>query len=167
MLRSYSTLLFWLGLMIVSSIALYHTSDRVNALDRQLKTINAQIDSEQENMHVLKAEWVYLANPARIEAATHRHLGLQPTLPRHVAMMNDLAALLPLHSGVEATPQAQVASETAEAPSHARTNLVIAQMNTGRINDHMIMQHGTGSLGTIKASPDKIGALIGTLGLRP
>ena len=155
--------------MITSSIALYHTSDRVNALNRQLKTINAQIDAEQENLHVLKAEWVYLANPARIEAATHRHLALQPTLPRHVVMMGNLSALLPLHNGVapipQATTQAADASEVPEAhtPSlaHSRTDLVIAQMNAGRINDHMIMQHST----AMKASTDKIGAMIGTLGL--
>jgi len=169
MIRSYSTLLFWLGLMILSSIALYHTSDRVNALDHQLKKINAQIDAEEENMHVLKAEWVYLANPARIKAAANRHLDLQPTMPRRVGMMNDLAALLPLRNGVEPTAQIQVASanETTEAHtpslSHSRTDRVIAQMNAGRINDHMIMQHSA----AVSASTDQIGALIGTLGLRP
>ena len=165
MIRSYSTLLFWLGLMIVSSVALYHTSDRVNALDQQLKSINAQISTEQENMHVLKAEWVYLANPARIEAAAHRHLALQPTLPRRVAMMGDLASLLPLRNGIEAAPQIQVASANeTPAPSVAqtRTDRVGTQVNAGRINDHMSMQHSA----SVKTSTDQIGALIGTLGLR-
>jgi cell division protein FtsL len=161
MIRSYSTLLFWLGMMIVSSVALYHTSDRVNELDRQLRNINMQIDAEQANMHVLNAEWVYLANPARIEAATHRHLALQPTQPRHVAMMNDLGTLLPLRGGVELTPPVQMAQATVEQPTATHSHIV--QVNAGRLNDHMIMQHAT----AVQSSTDQIGALIGTLGLRP
>ena len=51
------SILFWFGLIIAASIALYRTSDRVQELNTQLHTLDASIDSEQESIHVLKAEW--------------------------------------------------------------------------------------------------------------
>jgi hypothetical protein len=178
MIRSYASLLTWLGLTIVASVALYHTSDRVNALDQQLHSLNAQIDAEQESLHVLKAEWVYLANPARVEAETLRHLDLQPTAPNRVAALQNIGDLLPLHNGVEPAPQIRTA-EAAPAPAriqrttpvvqaqaptpHTKFDRVIASINEGRINDHMMMQHTASS----EAPTDKIGALINTMSLHP
>jgi len=175
MIRSYSSLLTWLGLTIAASLALYHTSDRVNALDQQLRSLNAQIESEQESMHVLKAEWVYLANPARVETEVKGHLNLQPTDTRRVAALQNIGDLLPLHDGVEPAPQIQTA-QTAPAPRkipahpvvqaaipHTKYDRVIASLNAGHINDHVMMQHSA----PVEAAPDKIGALIGTLGLHP
>lgn len=174
--KAYSPLLFWLSLTIGASLMLYHTSDRVNALDRQLRIINTQIEAEQQSLHILKAEWVYLASPTRVAAEAQRHLALQPTAPRHVAMMNDMAALLPLRDGVESAPPVQTAdASTTAAPapvpvaaplpqvSHNLRERVIASATSGHINDHMIMQHAS----KIEASTDRIGALIGTLGLHP
>jgi len=40
---------------------------------------------------------------------------------------------------------------------------ILATVNAGRINDHMTLQHAA----TSSVSTDRIGALIGTLGLRP
>ncbi|MGB9153694.1 MAG: hypothetical protein WCD70_11495 [Alphaproteobacteria bacterium] len=175
MIRSYSSLLTWLGLTIAASLALYHTSDRVNELDQQLRGLNAQIESEQESTHVLKAEWVYLANPARVEAEVKDHLNLQPTAPRRVAALRDIGDLLPLHDGVEPVQPIQTAAAVPvrvhPAPKpvaqtdvpHTKYDRVIASLNAGRINDHMLMQHSAAT----QAPTDKIGALIGTLGLNP
>jgi len=159
------------SLLILASLMLYHTSDRVNGLERQLRALNAQIEDEQDSMHILKAEWVYLANPARIEAEAQRHLGLQPTAPRRVASLRDMGDLLPLHSGVEPVVHEQIAdaepvvqrttpARTAPQTHHDR---VIAALNAGRVNDRMNIQHTTAA----EASTDKIGALIGSLGLHP
>jgi hypothetical protein len=176
MTRSYSSLLTWLGLTIAASVMLYHTSDRVNALDQQLRTLNTQIEAERESIHVLNAEWVYLANPARIEAEAQRHLNLQPTAPRHVAALHDIGDLLPLHNGIEPAPQTQLADAAIPSPVHAQApapmaaqvthskhDKIVAALNAGHINDHMIMQHSA----VVEASTDSIGSLIGKLGLRP
>lgn len=180
MIRSYSSLLTWLGLTIAASLALYHTSDRVNALDQQLRTLNAQIESEQQSMHVLKAEWVYLANPARVEAEVKGHLNLQPTDTRRVAALDNIGDLLPLHDGVEpvlasreampskvaqAAPRKIPARSVAQQTAIPRTKYdrIIASLNAGRINDHVMIQHSA----PVEAAPDKIGTLIGTLGLHP
>ena len=169
MIRSYSTLLSWLGFTIIASLMLYHTSDRVNALDRQLRELNAQIAAEQQSLHVLKAEWVYLANPTRVEAEAQRHLGLQPTAPRRVAALQNIGDLLPLRGGVDAAPQvqtAQAAAFQAEAPlptPGVKQSRMIAALTAEHVNERMAMPHKAAS----EASTDKIGALIGAMGLHP
>jgi hypothetical protein len=191
MIRSYSALLFWFGMAIAASLMLYHTSDRTNALDLQLRGLNHQIEAEQQSLHVLKAEWVYLANPARVEAATRRHLALQPTETRRVMAMNDIGKALPLRDGDEpvyaqtAPSKASQITDTASADptspadavnlepkavkavfaslhtvAHNKNDHIIAALNAGHVNDHMIIQHASVS------SADSIGSLIGSLGLR-
>jgi hypothetical protein len=175
MTRSYSSVLFWFGLTIAASLVLYHTSDRVNALDGKLSALNAQIETEQQSLHVLKAEWVYLANPARVDAAARRHLSLVPTEPRRVVAMKDIGSLLPLRDGVEPSPQIEQAdgappaspAKYAEiAPIHvapAKTGHVIAALgSSNHINERMMMPHTA----AVQASTDSIGALIGSLSLR-
>jgi len=181
MTRSYSSLLFWLGMVIVASLMLYHTSDRVNELDRQLRTINAQIDSEQESLHVLKAEWVYLSNPARVEAEVTGHLDLHPTDSKRVASLQNMNDLLPLqNNGTEIAKAAKTtpvqmaeavpaAHDISEAPTtqlpHTRHERIIAALNAGHINDHMILQHKVETGSAVVASTDRIGTLISSLGM--
>ncbi len=169
MTRSYSTFIVWLGAVILSSTMMFHTNDHVRGQEQKLRSLNMQIMAEQESLHVLNAEWVYLANPGRIAAAAQHHLGLQATDTRRVTSMHDIALLLPVHNGIEPVqqPLVQTAStmpvitEVPDAhvatPKHDR---VASANNSGHINDHMIMQHAAAA-----ASTDKIGALIGTLGL--
>ncbi len=118
------TALVWFCLIIAASVALYRTSDRVQQLDRQLSGLNDQIAAERESLHVLKAEWVYLANPARIASAAKRHLPLRPTSPQQVATLAALQDKLP--------PQAEPALATvassapARAPSPASPSTTVA-----------------------------------------
>jgi cell division protein FtsL len=177
MIRSYSSLLFWLGLTIAASLMLYHTSDRVTELDQQLRSLNNQISAEQESIHVLKAEWVYLANPARIEAEAQHYLGLHPTAPQRVASLKNMSTLLPVRTDVVPVPAVQTAQADADsyepaqaetettAPTHSPRDRVVA-LNSAHINNHMIMQHKSNAM-TVEASTDSIGTLIGTLGLHP
>src|SRR5271170_3200947 len=91
-----SQILFWFGLSIAASIALYHTSDRTRELDRELRAANAAIEAEQQKIHVLRAEWAFLANPQRIEAEAKKFLtALRPTVPRQVIDLADLDEALP------------------------------------------------------------------------
>ncbi|HAX91335.1 MAG TPA: hypothetical protein DCY07_03895 [Rhodospirillaceae bacterium] len=90
-----TTIFFWFSLILFVSLGLYHTSYRVENLGRQLRSLNTQITSEQRTLHVLKAEWVFLANPTRLEAAAKKHLALQPTSPSQISKMTKLAYILP------------------------------------------------------------------------
>lgn len=90
-----SSILFWSGLTLVVSLALYGTSNRVQDMNKQLRKLNAQIEAEQANIHVLKAEWVYLANPERIEAAARKYLAMHPTAIKQIAKLDNLPEILP------------------------------------------------------------------------
>jgi cell division protein FtsL len=170
-----SSVLFWFSLIIIASLALYRTSDRVHELNTQLRQVNADIESEQQSIHVLKAEWVYLANPARVEAAAHKHLALRPTSPQQVTALNTLSEVLPTRSeamasvAISGTPIANIRSNMEPMPTRPTTVAVaakhaapiaVASVDTGHINDRMIMQR------TASAAPtsDSIGSLITELG---
>lgn len=136
-----STTLFWFSLTIFVSLGLYHTSYRVDELDRQLRGLNAQIETEQRNLHVLKAEWVYLATPARIEAAARKHLELQPTNPQQVASLDKIAELVPArsHADAQAQPVARAVATltTTHAAAHAPK---AAAEESGRLNTRVVFR---------------------------
>lgn len=58
--------------------ALFHVSFEVSALDDRLGTLNHDIKSDREAIHVLRAEWSFLNQPERIEELARRHLDLTP-----------------------------------------------------------------------------------------
>lgn len=166
-----TSVLFWFGLALIASLALYRTSDRVHELNGQLRTINAAIEAEQQSLHVLNAEWVYLANPARVEAASHKHLNLRPTSPQQVTDLASLTEVLPTKSeamasvAISGTPMANVKSSLAPMPPRPgavavaakhKPAVTVASADTGHINEHMNMQR-TASAAPL---PDSIGNLL-------
>lgn len=171
-----SQILFWFGLIIAASVALYHTSDRVQELDKQLRDINGAIEAEQQSIHVLKAEWVYLANPARVEAEAKKHLTLRPTPPKEVISLAALDDTLPTRAeamgsaAISSTPIASVeASYVPEPPPlPARKTAAAVAPDHSHINNRMMI--GNKPTRTASVAPvapgDPIGALINQLGPR-
>ena len=182
MIRASSTL-FWFGLAIIASLWFYRTTDNVLALEHQLRSINTAIENEQQSIHVLKAEWVYLANPARIEAEARKHLALRPTAPQQVAALNDLADILPTRDeatspiSVAAAPIASVKTSLTAPAVHVASRskpkgtIAVASVDTGHINERMIMQHATSvpaAPAAAAASPsDPIGSFLSGLDKHP
>ena len=89
-----STILFWFSITLMLSLGLYHTSYRVDRLTKTLQGLNMQITNEQRDIHILKAEWVYLSSPVRIEQAARKHLSLQPTKTEQISSLTKLATRL-------------------------------------------------------------------------
>ena len=56
----------WLFLATATGYALFHVTFQVQALEARLSSLNKRILTEQEAVHVLKAEWSYLNRPARV-----------------------------------------------------------------------------------------------------
>jgi cell division protein FtsL len=166
-----SQILFWFGLSIAASLALYHTSDRTRELESQLRTLDAAIDNERENIHVLKAEWVYLANPARVEAEAKKHLALRPTPPKDVISLAALNDVLPTRAEamgsvtVSSAPIANVEASYIPEPPPLPARKT-ASADHGHINNRMTI--GSKPTRTASAAPgDQIGGLINRLGTRP
>ncbi|MGE3622444.1 MAG: hypothetical protein AB7H77_01040 [Bdellovibrionales bacterium] len=165
-----SQILFWFGLSIAASIALYNTSDRARELDRQLHKVHAAIEAEKQNIHVLNAEWMFLSNPARINGLAKKYLtALRPSEPRQVIEMASLDDAAPTKqqamASVDVTtpPIATVKTSLAvRAPARKPAPKAARAADAGHINNRMVMQH------TASAQPiDPIGALINGLGSRP
>jgi cell division protein FtsL len=143
-----STILFWFALTIATSLALYGTSNRVQNLSGQLRSLNAQIEAEQANIHVLKAEWVYLSNPARIETAARKYLAMHPTSLQQIAKLKNLPDLLPTQDEamagvtVKGTPVASVGTSLpARTPSPAaRSPKTAMAYDSDHINTRIVIQ---------------------------
>lgn len=147
-----SSILFWFALTIVVSVALYNTSYRVQELNQQLRSLNTQIESEQANIHVLKAEWVYLANPARIEIAARKYLDMNPTAMSQIKKVENLPEIIPTRkeamagTAIEGTPIASIKSiMPTKYKTASRRDTVAEQYN--HINTHMVIQRIASSSG--------------------
>ena len=81
---------FWLGLAIAAGYATIQFKYDVQALERELTQLDAKILRHQEAIHVLKAEWAYLNEPARLERLSRSYLDLSPVRGSQIV---DLAAL--------------------------------------------------------------------------
>ena len=76
-----STFLLAAGL----SYGLYHLSYEMQAMEQQLRTLNKALVAEQEEIHVLQAEWSFLTRPKTLQKLAQDHLNLAPIEPYQVA----------------------------------------------------------------------------------
>lgn len=65
-------------LAIGSGTLLFRVSQYVQDKEKELASIKREIAREEESIRVLKAEWVYLNQPERLEKLAAEHLDLQP-----------------------------------------------------------------------------------------
>ena len=64
----------WLIGAGVSGAALYGIAYEVERMDAELAALEDDIRKERERIHGLRAEWAYLARPARIETLSRQYL---------------------------------------------------------------------------------------------
>lgn len=90
---------FWIALAGCVGFGLYHLKNKVQARETELFQINRAILTEQESIHVLRAEWSYLNQPARLEALASRDLKMQPMKPGQLGTIATLPPLPAPHDG--------------------------------------------------------------------
>ncbi len=66
-----------LVLAIGSGTLLFRVSQHVQSKETELQSIKQAIAREEESIRVLKAEWVYLNQPERLEKLADKYLDLQ------------------------------------------------------------------------------------------
>lgn len=71
-------------------IGLFFLKHEVKEQEARLSNLNQEIRRNQEAIHVLKAEWAYLNDPARLRQLSERHLGLKPMQPSQIATLDVL-----------------------------------------------------------------------------
>ncbi len=84
--------LLWIAIAGVMGYGLYQLKHEVMSLETELGRLNRQIVREQENIHVLRAEWAYTNQPQRLQALAQRHLDLTPMNPRQFGRLDALPA---------------------------------------------------------------------------
>lgn len=86
----------WTFMMMTTAYALFHISFQVDALENQLGSLNHEIRSEQESLHVLSAEWAFLTRPDRLgQLARDVMPGFGPTEPAQLVTFDQLPRPLP------------------------------------------------------------------------
>ena len=88
-MRGRSTFL-WLTLAIVVGFGLFHVKYQVQDLEEELARLNAAILKEQQQIHVLRAEWSYLNTPSRLEELAARYLDLGPVETAQIGSVSSL-----------------------------------------------------------------------------
>lgn len=73
------TTFMWMVLAIVVGVGLYAIKQQVQEAEDRLISLNGQILKNQQAIHVLRAEWSYLTQPARLESLSRKLLKMQPT----------------------------------------------------------------------------------------
>mgnify|MGYP001387225464 CR=1 FL=1 len=74
-------LILWIGLPAIVTIALLLVSYQVKRLENELTALEREALVQQEEIHVLNAEWSFLNRPERLARLAERHLELAPVAP--------------------------------------------------------------------------------------
>jgi hypothetical protein len=82
--------LLWGASAALAAGVLYHTSQRVQTLDRELRTVERAIVAEREAIHVLRAEWAHLNDPTRLQRLAGAHSGLEPMAAAKIGRLADV-----------------------------------------------------------------------------
>lgn len=75
----------WMVLIVGSVLGLYVVKYRVQGLQAEIVEVSRQLEEEQENLHVVAAEWAYLNQPERLQRLAERYLSLEPITMRQIA----------------------------------------------------------------------------------
>lgn len=93
--------LFWIVLVLLAGGTLMKISYQVDAKERQLRKMTAQLTAHQDSIRVLRAEWAYLNQPQRLEKLSAKFLTLQPI---KTAQMQTALPAVQLASATPAVP---------------------------------------------------------------
>ena len=80
-----------LGLAAALGFSLFLVKYDVQSLEEQLVKVNRQAEADQEAIHVLKAEWSFETQPARLADMADRHLALHPLTAHQIGDFDQLA----------------------------------------------------------------------------
>ena len=76
-------------LAVSLSLTLFVVKSQVQGLEGELVKYNRTISDDRQAIHVLKAEWSFLNQPARLRQLAERHLGLSVVEPAQVGRAID------------------------------------------------------------------------------
>jgi len=110
--------LLWLALVAVTGFATFKVKYAVQDIEEELNKVRRQTIAEQQEIHVLRAEWTALTQPERLADLNRRFLSLAAVTPKQLQRKIDE---IPLRLVPEPEPviAAAPAPEPATAPATA------------------------------------------------
>lgn len=122
--RSLTGTILWVCLVGAMGATLFFIKHEVKDLETRLSAVHHDIASNEDEIHVLNAEWSYLNDPARLRDEAERHLGMKQMGPNQVATLDSIAsgAALVLEQRVHQAPAAHMAANTAPQADSPRAN---------------------------------------------
>lgn len=107
-------------------IGLFFVKHEVKEQEARLAELNQEIRANQEAIHVLKAEWSFLNDPARLKQLSEKYLDMKVMAPTQVTTMQALRHdAPPPHAAVAAAPKPPAARP---APALAETRPNVGDM---------------------------------------
>ncbi len=91
-----STVMTWIVFILPLALGLFYVKHVVENTENELASLEGQINSDQDEIHVLKAEWIYLSRPDRVKKLASQYLDLQPTDSKQIA---DITAIPMAYEG--------------------------------------------------------------------
>ena len=70
--------MFWALLAIFAGVSMFVVKHQVRSLESDLRRLERAIVAEQEEIHVLAADWSNLNQPVRLDGLGRRLIGLAP-----------------------------------------------------------------------------------------
>lgn len=80
----------WAVVIAAAAYGMFQIKFAVQTLERDLGAVERQIADDQEALRVLRAEYSYLNDPARLAELNRRHLGLAPVAASQMAVLDEI-----------------------------------------------------------------------------
>jgi len=83
----------WLAVVFCVGFVMFKVKYEVQDLEEQVARVNREIVADRDTIHVLKAEWSFLAKPDRIADLARRHLDLAPISTAQLASLDRIETI--------------------------------------------------------------------------
>ena len=109
--------LFWLALVAVTGFATFKVKYAVQDIEDELNKVRRHTIAEQQEIHILRAEWTALNQPERLAELNRRFLSLAAVAPKQLQRKIEDIPLRPVPPAAE--PLVAAAPEAAPTPPPA------------------------------------------------
>lgn len=132
MIRGLPTTILSACLAGAVGIGLFFIKHEVKEQEARLSELNREVLRNQEVIHVLKAEWSYLNDPARLRTLSEKFLGMKVMGSSQIVTLNTLPVAGVMVAGARPAaatphPQAKVAAAPAPQPLFVAPPVKLAQ----------------------------------------
>lgn len=79
------TAITWIMFILPIALGLFYVKHIVQNLEEEITQLERSIEADEEEVHVLRAEWAYLSRPERIKNLAGNYLDIEPTTSAQIA----------------------------------------------------------------------------------